>query len=94
MRKKEAIQTISKHDRIIAIVCDICKKEYKGINWETDSYSALDTEVKLTTGSRYPEGGSGEDIEFDVCPKCFEEQLIPLLREKYNATPSITEWNY
>lgn len=93
MQKTKKVETIYKRDVVESITCDICRKEYRYDNWERGDWSALETEVCLTTGNRYPEGGSGEYIEFDICPDCFQNKLIPLLREKFDAHPRITEWD-
>jgi hypothetical protein len=41
--------------------CDsiICKKTYKGSEWENPTFDVTDTEVVLKTGTIYPEVGSG-----------------------------------
>lgn len=84
----------STYNHVEFTVCDICKKQYKGENWERGNYSALETTVLLKTGSSFPEGGSGEETEFDICPKCFETRLIPLLKREFDATPTITDWDF
>jgi len=61
-------------------ICDICKKVHKGSGWKKETFEVLETEVRIKTGSSYPEGGSGEDMHFDICPKCFMEKLIPWLK--------------
>ena len=76
-----------------SITCDICKKTYKGSDWERENYSALETEVRMKTGSVYPEGGMGEEITFDICPTCFEAKLIPALKE-LGAQPTISDWDW
>lgn len=76
-----------------SITCDICKKTYKGTDWERERFSALETEVRMKRGSSSPEGGSGEEIIFDICPTCFEEKLIPALKE-LGAQPTISDWDW
>jgi hypothetical protein len=79
--------------RVSSVTCDICKKEYNGDFWDREPYSALDTTVELKIGSCYPEGGSGEYFTFDICPKCFETKLIPLLKREFNAEVTIEEFD-
>ena len=86
--KKSIDQTITE-----SITCDICKKTYKGRDWERENYSALETEVRMKSGSLYPEGGSGEEITFDICPTCFQKKLIPALKE-LGADPTISDWDW
>lgn len=80
-------------DRIVDKTrCDICKKEYNGSLWEREDFSASDTEVTLTIGNNYPEAGFGEFISFDICPDCFKNKLIPLLKKEFDAEPYNKEW--
>lgn len=77
-----------------SITCDICKKTYPGIYWGRPScYDVLETEIKLRTGNSYPGGGMGEKVFFDICPKCFEEVLIPLLAT-VGAQPTKEDWDW
>jgi len=38
--------------------------------------------VKHREGENYPEGGSGTEVEVDICPKCFKEKLLPWLESQ------------
>jgi hypothetical protein len=94
MKNKKIIHRKYDDTIIDSITCDICKKTYSGIDWEKLSrYHVLETEVKLRTGQSFPEGGSGEEISFDVCPTCFIEKLIPALKE-LGAEPTKSEWDW
>lgn len=68
--------------------CDICKKDilYGG-------YSADEAEVSAKEGTSYPEGGSGEEYEFDVCVSCFKDQLIPFI-ESFGNKVRKTDFDY
>ena len=45
-------------------------------------YEVKETEIRLKTGSNYPEGGSGEETTIDICPECFTEKLIPWVKSQ------------
>ena len=55
--------------------CDKCNEEIK-----TDNYDAFECSLIHKTGSVYPEGGSGEKQEMELCQKCAID-LVALLRE-------------
>jgi len=40
----------------------------------------------------YPGGGGGDKIEFDVCPICFSEKLIPAMKA-LGAEPNYSDWD-
>ncbi len=81
-------------DWVDTTTCDICKKEYRGENWERENYSSLETEVRMKTGYSYPDSGSGEEMTFDICPDCFKNKLIPLLLKEFGASVTITDWDF
>lgn len=68
--------------------CDICRRKI-----ENEYCSVEEVKVELKTGNVYPDGGSGENIEFDICKNCFEEKLIPWFKEQ-GAEPQVTEWDW
>lgn len=80
--------------RVDGITCDICGETHPYDHWKHDTFEVLETEVSLTTGFQYPEGGSREITSFDICPKCFKEILIPFLKEKFGAEPRKEEKDY
>ena len=92
MKNKEVVQRSYDEDFVVSVTCDMCKKTYTGSKWENGTFDVTDTEVVLKTGTMYPEGGSGEELEFDICPKCFKEVLIPTLKN-LGASPQVTEWS-
>ena len=82
------------------ISCDLCGKRqevgsyYGGvIDWadpEGDSYRINKTStIMLKTGSSYPEGSSGEEINYQICPECFQLKLIPFMES--NGAKTIEE---
>jgi hypothetical protein len=79
---------------VSSITCDICKKTSKHADWDkNDFYEVLETEVSMRTGFNYPESDDTEEIRFDICPKCFMEKLVPLLKE-LGAEPTKEEHNW
>ena len=55
--------------------CDICKSEIEKNYYGNVSY----VEISYTSGISYPEGGRKEKKYYDMCPQCFESQLVPFL---------------
>jgi hypothetical protein len=68
-------------DKVLtSITCDICKTEYPGTKWgRQSSYDILETKIEISEGKGYPEGTFGTIINFDICPECFNNKLIPFL---------------
>ncbi len=81
----------STREHLEKLICDICKRETKG-NWRTEFYDTTNTVVEYITGSDFGhhDGGSEEKIEFDICPECFVNKLIPALKN-LGAEPTKTE---
>ena len=93
MKNKKTVHRSYDDEVVVSITCDICNKIYKGSDWERKNYSVLETEVRMKTGFAYPDGGSGEEITFDICPDCFMNILIPALKE-LGAHPTISDWDW
>ena len=73
------------HDKTI---CDLCN------NIIVDSrYDVADVEVSCKTGVSYPDNGSGDKVEFDICVKCFNDNLVPWL-ESCGAKAQRSEWDW
>ena len=81
----------SERQHLEKLICDICKKETES-GWRNGCFDTTDTTIEYKTGSYYGhyEGGSEEKIEFDICPECFMNKLIPALKN-LGAEPTITE---
>jgi hypothetical protein len=95
MKTYEERSFISKHTILTKMICDLCGKVSGRDDWiipERDFfYDVEETTIKWESGSRYPEGGSDvEVVSFDICPKCFEDKLVPWM-EAQGATKTITE---
>lgn len=70
------------------LVCDKC-----GERIETESmYDSFECEFVYKTGDSYPEGGSGEKQELDLCQKCGLD-AIKLLKENGFKVRE-TEWDW
>jgi hypothetical protein len=93
MKNTITIEKTYKHEHVESTECDICHNKFDGERWNHESYSALETEVRMKTGTSYPEGGSGEEIKFDICPKCFREKLIPFI-ESFGTVAQWKDWDF
>ena len=81
--------------RLIAVTCDLCGFKGKP-HWDGGLYEVNTTTLKVvaqhTEGTQYPEGGDGEAINIDLCPKCFRERLVPWLKSE-GANIKYEEWD-
>lgn len=69
--------------------CDLC-----GENVDPEySYDIDEVTISYRHGVAYPEGGSGHEIEIDMCGKCFKEKLLDWF-EFIGAKVRMTEWDY
>jgi hypothetical protein len=69
-------------------LCDKCNEKIK----KEDSYDDFKCEFVRQTGSSYPEGGSLEKQEMQMCQKCAVE-LVSLLRANgYRINESECDW--
>jgi len=75
------------------ILCDICGSETVRGTWAFDPYSIDEVTIKHRCGSNFPEGGMGQEIEVDLCPECFDDKLVPWLRNQ-GARVIQTEWDW
>ena len=79
-KNREIIHRQYDDNWIVSITCDICKETYRGQNWGKGGYVEENTDVSFEYGYCFPEGRSTKKIEFDVCPKCFKEKIIPFMQ--------------
>lgn len=78
MKQRERMQTL-------AIICDLCKTRYDGAtryNWATGQFDIERTTVSSESGTVFPEGGSTDVIDVDICPRCFTDKLLPWLQSQ------------
>ncbi len=69
--------------------CDICQNKIM----EEYNYSVNEVEVCYKSGAVFHDGGYGDEVEVDMCGKCFEEKLVPWV-EGFGGKVSRSEWNY
>lgn len=75
--------------RLDYVSCSFCGKRaaqpsldvYDASNWERScpAYEFETVVVKLSSGTRYPEGDHIETTQWDICPNCFNERIRPHL---------------
>lgn len=96
MKKKVLVPKYTKrssYTKVVSVICDICKDESPDDEWTEDSYHFATTEVNLSKTSSYYGEGSREDFSYDICPKCFENELMPWLKSK-GAEPTVEETDW
>ena len=95
MRKYEKKEVTEERKIFKYLECDMCKKRTNRYNdWsEKLFYDVNETEIRYKTGAAFPEGGSGTEIEIDLCPECFKNKLIPWLKEN-GCVVSTRDWDY
>jgi len=84
---------------LTGVQCDLCGcwaennlwVEYKDswVNPE-NSHEVVDVSISMSTRPRYSVEGRYEDWEFDICPTCFNQKLVPWMMSQ-NAHPQINE---
>ena len=74
-------------ERIVGdkLFCDVCGKEEKNTGWQTPAFDINETEIRHKYGSIFPEGGSWEETDVDICPECFKDKFIPWI-ESFGIT--------
>lgn len=81
---------------LVKRACDLCGKGGKH-SWDGGVYEESNTTIKVSVchkqGYSYPEGGSGDGIDIDLCPSCFRNKLVPWLQEQ-GANIKYEEWDY
>jgi len=82
-RIKEVIQTVEDYN-----ICDKCNNKIK----TEDNWDAFECGFILKTGSKYPEGGSGDKQEMELCKECVDEFIMLLKTNGYRINES--EWDY
>lgn len=77
---------IEAHDEVreIGRRCDFpgCEKETQPRGMYEVDECDVRVYVKHKDGESYPEGGSGTEVDIDVCPECFKTKLIPWLESQ------------
>jgi len=68
------------------VTCDLCGEEIKKDN----QFDAPKVVVAGEEGVSYPEGGTCTRTEFDVCVKCFKDEVVPWFDSR-GAQPRVNE---
>lgn len=82
--KEEKLQKVVVEQHVY---CDKCNEEI--IN---DNFDSFECKIMYREGSSYPEGGSGEKQEVDLCKVCASKLIQLLVANKYRINKS--EWDY
>lgn len=100
MIQKETVKVEVDRERIVAIVCDICKQSFERVEIDDGDLSwptVHGNRTRAQTAIRFGEtwcagefGGSRITHEWHICPKCFQEHLYTVL-EGLGAKPTTTE---
>lgn len=68
-------------------LCDKCNEKI-----EEKPYDAFEFEFVHKTGQSYPEGGSGDKQEMELCAKCAVDCVQLLKNNGYRITESEWDW--
>lgn len=79
----------SKRQEVEYTTCDLCGERI------TEERFHIDT-VTMTwrAGTSYPEGGSGEQEEYDMCSTCWRTKIVPWLNGQGANKPRRIEWDF
>lgn len=84
-------------------LCDICgarikwpgSYEVKEIGFELQlSVHRFRVKLGYKTGASYPEGGNSREEEFDVCPECWTNRVVPWMQSHQGVSPRVTECDW
>jgi hypothetical protein len=93
MKTYQKKQVTREETYLVEMKCDLCSGTSRNDDWTTGSYEVNETQIRWKEGDSYPEGGSGTEIEVDICPECFKTKLIPWL-ESQGAAIRKKEWDW
>lgn len=89
LKYEEAIVTTKKKVEDY-YVCDICGSKIKQEMYKTSVRQAFSEESET-----YPESGRGFRETYDFCAECWDEQVVPTLKEMTRHTiPRLTDLGY
>ncbi len=90
MKHMKIVQVPATEKQIVdKVTCDMCGAQIK----QSPSYDVDEVKVKHRTGCAFPEGGHGIEVGVDMCGKCFDEKLVPWLKEQ-GIQPQTKEWDF
>jgi hypothetical protein len=83
-----------KETKETGVVCDICQVFFEGVSicgletaFPKDYYRRVEVAVGISDIESYPSGGSSTALIFDICPNCFRDKVIPVLKDKFGVIP-------
>lgn len=81
-------QIIPEHEEksFLSLTCDLCGVEIK----KDSQFDASKVVVAGEEGVSYPEGGTCTRTEFDVCVKCFKDEVVTWFISR-GAQPRVKE---
>lgn len=79
---------VQKH---VSTTCDLCG-DITDNDW-SPGYEQNEAKVAIQEMKAYPEGGWGAEYEYDICPTCFKEKIMPWLK-KQGAEPRKRDIDY
>lgn len=96
---KKTIKTVTQEVKTLeCIECDICKKQFESNDnlncdpdWINEDYAHITTSASITSGVSYPDDWYYTKTFFEICPDCFQKEIIDHLKEKFNIAPQIEE---
>jgi hypothetical protein len=68
-------------------LCDKCNEEI-----QTPGFDAFEFELEYRTGETYPECGSGDKKEMELCAKCADDCIQLLKNNGYRINESKWDW--
>jgi len=90
MKKYEEKEEMCKWKELNALICDICGKAAKEPDWPWDNNGTRTNITELYCVSGNTVDAPIKEYIFDICPECFINKLIPLMKEKFNIDPQVT----
>jgi hypothetical protein len=79
MKHYEKKTITQEYNTVVKTTCDLCGTIEGSKDWLQEHYDYNDVTVSHEHGSRFPEGGHGEELKLDICPKCFTSKVLPFL---------------
>lgn len=97
MKIYEKRETTSTYLECVRRTCDLCGKESSDGDWEKSTYEQNETNIEIKIkhreGYNVSDGGSGDEIEIDLCPDCFRHKLVPWLQSE-GAKINYSNWSW
>lgn len=99
MRKKHVEKTETTREVVTNVFCDMCGDE-KIVTY-ADSWNGSETDVNFVTVThtigtedRSKLSGTGKEIVFDICPRCFRSKVLNFLYSECRTPPEYQDWKH